>query len=72
MRKAIRQRWRALLLTIKAKLEAVAVGITTLEEEFLANVVTPDNVTVGEWIRPQLKEAYETGAVLPMLPMPKR
>ena len=37
-----RQRWRALLLIIRAKLEAVASGITTLENEFLANIVLPD------------------------------
>src|SRR5262245_13276700 len=30
---AVRQRWRALLLIIKAKLEAIAGGITTLERE---------------------------------------
>ena len=32
---ACRQRWRALLLIIRAKLEAVESGITTLESEFL-------------------------------------
>ena len=38
---ACRQRWRALLLVIKAKLEAVSAGISTLEAEFLANIVSP-------------------------------
>ena len=33
---ACRQRWRALLLVIKAKLEAVTAGISTVETEFLA------------------------------------
>lgn len=33
---ACRSRWRALLLVIKAKLEAVEVGISTVEQEFLA------------------------------------
>jgi hypothetical protein len=37
---ATRQRWRALVLVIKAKLEAVEAGISTLESEFLANIVT--------------------------------
>src|SRR6266702_1005031 len=32
---ATRQRWRALVLVVKAKLEAVASGISTLESEFL-------------------------------------
>lgn len=60
---ACRQRWRALALVIKAKLEAVAAGITTVEDEFLAHTVLPDGSTVGEWARPQLALAYEKGAM---------
>ena len=63
-----RQRWRALLLIIRAKLEAVESGITTLESEFLANLVLPDGGTVGEWLAPQIAEAYGTGRMPPMLP----
>src|SRR5258708_1428897 len=33
---ACRQRWRALALVVKAKLEAVAAGITDFQSEFLA------------------------------------
>ena len=66
---ARRQRWRALLLLIKAKLEAVASGITTLDEEFLAHIYLPDGRTVGEFLRPQLEESYSTGRMPPMLPM---
>jgi len=39
--KSQRQKWRALTLVIKAKLEAVASGICTFEEEFLAHIVLP-------------------------------
>ena len=35
---ACRQRWRALLLDIKAKLEAVTAGISSIETEFSAYV----------------------------------
>ena len=56
-----RQRWRALALVIKAKLEAVAAGITTVEDEFLAHTVLPNGATVGEFMRPQLAIAYESG-----------
>jgi hypothetical protein len=56
-----RQRWRALLLVIKAKLEAVASDITTLEQEFLAHIVMPNNKTVGQVLIPQIAAAYETG-----------
>lgn len=51
---ACRSRWRALLLCIKAKLEACSVGITTFEHEFLAHLVTEDGRTVAERIIPQL------------------
>ena len=65
---ACRQRWRALLLVIKAKLEAVTAGISTIEAEFLANIVLPDNSSAGEWMLPQIDRAYRTGAMPPMLP----
>ena len=53
---------------IKAKLEAVTAGISTVEAEFLANVVLPDNRTAGEWMLPQIDRAYRTGEMPPMLP----
>ena len=65
---ACRQRWRALLLVIKAKLEAVTAGISTIETEFLANIVLPDNATAGEWMLPQIDRAYRTGEMPPLLP----
>ena len=65
---AVRQRWRALALVIKAKLEAVAAGITEFEDEFLAHIVLPDGSTAGQWMRPQIQEAYDTGRMPPMLP----
>lgn len=64
---ALRQRWRALALVIKAKLEAVQAGITTVEQEFLAHIVLPDgHTTVGQWLAPQLAEAY-AGSNMPAL-----
>ncbi len=56
-----RQRWRALLLVIKAKLEAVENGITTFEEEFLANIVLPNQQTVAAYVQPLIESAYRTG-----------
>lgn len=70
-RLATRQRWRALALVIKAKLEAVESGITSFEQEFLGNILLPDGQTVGDWMRPQIEQAYLTGqmsALLPLLP----
>jgi len=59
-----RQRWRALLLVIKAKLECVENGIATFEEEFLAHIVLPNDQTVGEAILPRVAQVYEHGGLL--------
>lgn len=63
----IRQRWRALLLTIKAKLESVESQIETFEEAFMAHLVLPDNRTMAEIAIPQIKLAYESGKMPPLL-----
>lgn len=64
---ACRQAWRALLLVIKAKLEAVSAGITTFEEEFMAHIVMPDGKTFGRWALPQIEQSYKTHAMPPLL-----
>jgi hypothetical protein len=61
---AARQRWRALCLVLKAKLEAVASGISTLEAEFLANVVLDNGMTIGQALLPRLSEAVSSGRLL--------
>ncbi len=65
---ACRQRWRALALVIKAKLEAVESGISEFESEFLAHIVLPNGSTVGDWVAPQIDVAYTTGQMPSMLP----
>ncbi len=62
-----RRRWRAVLLIIKAKLEAVASGVKTFEEEFLAYIVLPNGRTVAEETLPLVESAYATGQVQPLL-----
>ena len=56
-----RRRWRALALAVKAKLEIVASGISSFESEFMANIVLPGGETVGDWLSPQIDEAYKSG-----------
>ena len=68
---AVKQRWRALALVIKAKLEAVESGISVFENEFLAQIVLPNGGTVGDFMIPQIATAYESGAMPPLLPAPK-
>src|SRR5215472_11018057 len=67
---ACRQRWRALALVIKAKLEAVESGITSFEDEFLAHIMMPDGKTVADHVRPRIAIAYEQGNMTPLLPGP--
>lgn len=55
---ACRELWRALAIAIKAKLECVESGISEFEDEFLAHIVLPDGKTAGEWLRPQIEQAY--------------
>lgn len=64
---AVQQRWRALALVIKAKLEAIASGITTFEAEFLSHILLPDGRTVGEAVQGDIETAYRTGQVPALL-----
>jgi len=65
---AVKQKWRALLLVIKAKLEAVESGITVFDDEFMAHIVMPDGKVLGDVMKPQIKSAYATGKMPPLLP----
>lgn len=60
-KQACRQHWRALALIIKAKLEAVEIGIVSLEDEFLSYAVLPSGQTVSQWLQPQIQRTIETG-----------
>ena len=60
-----RQRGRALLLVIKAKLESIETGIETFEQAFLANVVMANGETVYDRIATPIADEYRTGAVQP-------
>lgn len=64
---ACRQKWRALALVIKAKLEAVESGITSFEDEFMANIVMPGGKTVSEMVRPEIAAAYQSGKPLQLM-----
>lgn len=65
---ATRQRWRAMALVIKAKLEAVQSQISTVESEFLAWMVLPNGETVGSWMMPQIDTIYKANKMPPLLP----
>jgi len=63
----IRQRWRVLLLAIKAKLEAIECGISTIEEEFMAFIVMPDGLSLSSHILPKLQTMVKTGKMPKLL-----
>lgn len=65
-----RRRWRALAMSIKAKLVSVEDGIETFEEAFMAHVVMPDGMTLSEHVTPRIAQAYESGDMPPLLPGP--
>jgi hypothetical protein len=64
---ACRERWRALALIIKAKLEAVNSNISIFEEEFLAQLLTANGQTIGERLLPELDESLSRAASRPLL-----
>ncbi len=66
---ATRQRWRAILLIVKAKLEAVESGIRTIEQEFMGDFVLPDGRTVTEVMLPKIQGAIQSGK-MPLLALP--
>lgn len=67
---ACRQKWRALVLAVKAKLVAVEEGVETLEEAFMAHVVMPDGQTVADHVRPRIAQSYRENTMAPLLPAP--
>lgn len=64
---AIRQRWRSLVLMVKAKLVGIEDGITTIEKEFLAFIVLPEGITLGDKIIPQIEQVAASGKMPSLL-----
>jgi hypothetical protein len=60
---AVREKWRAIVATIKGKLIAVDTGIETFEEIFMARTVMTNGQVVADYIEPELKRMYATGQV---------
>ena len=64
---AVRQRWRALTLVVKAKLEAVEAGIATFEQEFFAHTVLPSGRTVYEDLHETVTRVIASGDRTPLM-----
>lgn len=67
---ACRERWRALHLCIKAKLESVEQGIETFDEAFLAHIQMPDGETVGDKVITPMRGQLAGAPMVPLLPGP--
>lgn len=50
-----RQQWRALVMLLRAKLESIALNVTTFEQEFLPYIQLSETRTVGDVIIPQMR-----------------
>jgi hypothetical protein len=64
---ACRTRWRCMLLIVKAKLELIAMKLSDVEREFLADITLPDGRSVAELFKPYLDNAYLEGKMPPLL-----
>lgn len=63
-----RARWRSLVLIVKAKLEAVAAGIETVDQAWMPYILLPDGSTVGQHMTAQIEQTYTDGQMPPLLP----
>lgn len=65
----VRERWRGLLLLLKAKLEIVRMGASTFEREFLADLILPNGdsagVAIGQYMKRLIAEGYRGPLQLP-------
>lgn len=61
---AIRSRWRSLVLLVKAKLVAVASGVTTPEREFLAAAMLPTGQTLSEHLEGHPEQLTTSGRLM--------
>lgn len=66
--RVIRSRWRALLLALKAKIEAARAGIIALDVALLPFALLPDGKTVSDEVLPRLESMRESGKSVPLLP----
>lgn len=64
-----RQLGRALVITVKAKIESIEAGIETFDDAFMSQLALPDGSTVGARVRREMAQIEASGKVPPaMLP----
>ena len=65
--KACRQKWRVLILLLKANLEAVEIGAVKFDEAFMPYFMTADGYTVAEKFLPTIDKTIKTGKLPKLL-----
>jgi hypothetical protein len=61
-----RERWRALLVSVKGRMSSIEAGIETFEVAFMSHILLPNGQTVSEWALPQVEKAYQSGEMPPL------
>lgn len=64
------RRWRSMFLITKAKLEYIELGYSSIEKEFLSDIMLPHGETIGDWCVPQIALQGPVENIL-ALPKPK-
>lgn len=58
-----RRLWRVLVIGLKAKLELVDAGLSSFEDEFLAQTCLPNGETVSQYYQPLIEGAVKEGTM---------
>jgi hypothetical protein len=59
-----KERWRAIVLVLKAKLEMVQLGLSSVEKEFMADLVMANGQTMHHEVAEALSRSLATGMAL--------
>jgi len=63
----LKRKWRLELMILKGKLERIMDEDTTVEREFLGDIMLPGGQTVSEKLLPQLPDVYAHGEMPKLL-----
>jgi len=69
--KECRRRWRAICLVLKAKLELIYMGASTIEKEFMLHMVLDNGSTVQEKLLPHINEIVKADKIGKFLSAPE-
>lgn len=65
--KDCRQKWRVLVLLVKATFEAIENDLMTFDEAFMSSIALKNGQTLAKYVLPQLDKVIATGELPPLL-----